>query len=356
MRRSGKFGWSIITAIALALMPAVTMAQADDEEPAGDDFGGEELGDDGAGGDTMDFGAGGDDSLDFSLEEAETALPSNGLKVTGLVLRAEPDVDQALTEHLTETLITEIEAVGLYQVQAPGALQDRFAQLGEQGTLDCVYNPICLSRIGEELGLERLVIGRLTGTGGNYTLSIDLINVEEGTVEDYTNRTVKGGRGELDETVGTSVRRLFNVRVGRKAPVEVKPAEAGPIQTGLAWTTLGVGVIAIGAGVFFGLDASSIQSELEDGNRTVANGRNVYSLSQVEAQSRLEDAESSALLANIFYGVGIAAGVTSALLFFITPGSDIATEAELAGDGVRDFRLVPILTDTSAGVGAGFSF
>jgi hypothetical protein len=348
MRRTGKFGWSIVTVIALAFLPAAAMAQAGDDEPGGDDA----L----DGGDSMDFTDGDGGSLDFSLEEAETALPGTGLKVTGLVLRAEPDVDLALTEHLTETLITEMESVGGYQVEAPGALRERFAQLGEQGTLDCVYNPICLSRIGEELGLARLVIGRLTGTSGDYTLSIDLINVEEGTVEDYTNRTVKGGKSELDETVGTSVRRLFDVRVVPKRAAEAPPAEAGPIQTALAWTTLGVGVIAIGAGVFFGLDASSIQGELEDGDRTVANGRNVYSITQVEAEARLKDAEDSALLANIFYGVGIAAGVTAALLFFINPGSDIATEEELAKDGPRNFRLIPILTDTSAGVGAGFSF
>jgi hypothetical protein len=43
-------------------------------------------------------------------------------------------------------------------------------------------------------------------------------------------------------------------------------------------------------------------------------------------------------------------------LFFITPGSDIATEEELAADGVRDLRVVPIFTETTVGVGAGFSF
>lgn len=337
-------------ALALALTPAFAMAQDDDEESAGAEEGDE-------GEDTMDFAEGEDGgSLDFSLEEAETALPGTGLRVTGLVLRAETNIDEELPRHLTDTLIAEMEKVGGYQVAGPGPLVDRFAQMGEQGTLDCVYNPICLSRIGEELGLERLVIGRITGTSGDYTLSIDLINVEEGTVEDYTNRTVKGGRDDLDETVGTSVRRLFNVRVGLKKVVEREPEEVGPVQTALAWTTLGVGVLCIGAGAYFGLDASSIQGDLEDGNRTVSNGRNVYAISQKEAQARLEDAESSALYANVFYGIGIAAGVTSALLFLITPGSDIATEEELAGDGPRDFRLLPILTDTSAGVGAGFSF
>lgn len=355
MRRSGYLGCILIFLAALAFAPATAFAQEGDDPPAddlGDDFGEE------GEGDSMDFTEGGDDggSLDFSLEEAEEALPGQGLVVTGVILRAEPDVDASLAPALTETLIGEMEKIGGYQVTEPGPLQERFAQLGEQGTLDCVYNPICLSRVGSELGLERLVIGRLTGTSGDYTLSIDLINVEEGTVEDYTNRTVKGGLSDLKETVGTSVRRLFDVRVGRKKPVEVAPAEAGPVQVALAWTTLGVGVVAIGAGVFFGLDASSIQDELENGNRSVVSGRNVYAISQKDAQARLEEAESSALLANVFYGVGIAAGVTSALLFLITPGSDIATEEELAEDGVRDFRLVPILTDTSAGVGAGFSF
>ena len=310
---------------------------------------------------TMDFALGEDDggSLDFDLEETEEIGDQEGPALTGLIIRAEGEVEASVPRELTAVLLAELRALGSYTVTAPNEIQEQFAQLGEQGTLDCVYNPICLSRVGAELKLAKLVIGRISGVDGDYSLSIDLIDVETGTVEDYTNRTVKGGSRELKETVGSSVKRLFDVRERKKKVVEQAPVEMGPVQTGLAWGTLGVGVVCIGAGVYFGLEASSIESDLEQGARRevpAGSGRSVYAITPKAAQAQLDEADSNALLANVMYGVGIAAGVTSALLFMITPGSDIATEEELAEGGIRDIRIAPIFTETTAGVGAGFSF
>jgi hypothetical protein len=63
-------------------------------------------------------------------------------------------------------------------------------------------------------------------------------------------------------------------------------------------------------------------------------------------------------MANIFYGVGIAAAATSAILFLIKPGSDIATEEELNNKKRRgDLRVTPLFSpDGTAGFGAAFEW
>ncbi len=193
-------------------------------------------------------------------------------------------------------------------------------------------------------------MGRLTGSDGNYTFNMDLVNVEESLIADYTSRTVKGDLGDLQETVKPSINRLFNIRQVRTGPAKDSPEpEIGTLQKGLAWTALGTGVVFVGLGVFFGLEASAIEDELTNGSRVNVNGQNVYALSPVQAQARLTEAEDQALLSNISYGVGIAAGVTSALLFFIKPGSDIATEEELQSERLR---IQPVFGAQGAGVQA----
>ncbi len=334
-------------ALCLALMGPMTSALAQEEEDDTMDFtvdevegeqGGEQGGEEGGDSDTMDF----------TVDEAEAAAPSKSIMITGLILRSELNTDLSVTNRANEVLLAELDKFSAYGYanSSPQALKDQFSALGEQGTQDCLYNPVCLTRIGRELGLDKMVIGRLGGTSGDYSISLDLINIEQGTVEDYVSRTVKGGEEELGEAIVSSAQRLFNVRIAKKGGGAVAPQGPSDLQVAMAWTTLGVGVVSLGVGAFFGLDARSIETEVED-------AAGAGSVTQVDAQGRIDDAKSSATLANVFYGVGIAAGVTSVLLFLITPGSDIATEEELAGDGVR---IAPMLGPDGAGVSAGFSW
>lgn len=344
-----------LSALAFALLSLLVWSGAALAQEGGDDtmdFGGDQSGQE-EGGDTMDFGGGdqGDGSMDFSLDEAQEGIPEGGLKITGIVVRTEDTVSRSLLDPLSETLITELDQLKGFQVVANLELKDRFATMGEQGTLDCVFNPVCLGRLGSELGLQRIVVGRLSGEDGNYTLNMDLVNVDESLIADYTSRTVQGDLEDIQEIVKPSVARLFNIRQVKKAPKERPEPEIGPVQKTLAWGTLGASAVCLGLGVYFGLEAKGVEDDLNNSPRETINGQNVYSLTPVEAQAMLEDGESSALLSNIFFGVGIAAGVTSALLFLIKPGSDIATEEELKSDRLE---LFPVWGSQGAGVGAQY--
>ncbi len=83
----------------------------------------------------------------------------------------------------------------------------------------------------------------------------------------------------------------------------------------------------------------------------------MFTISQPDAQAKLDQAESSALLANVFYGLGLVSGVASALLFLIRPGSDIATEEELADQSILDnLQVAPMIHPEATGVQAGFTW
>jgi len=301
------------------------------------------------GGDANAGGEGGDDEFNFSVDETAKGptKKGEGPPVTGIVIVGDGETDPSLAAQFTDVLMVNLDRLEEYTSRPNNGLVDKFAVLGAQDGLECAYDPICLSRIGEELGVEYLLIGRLTGTKGSYGINLDLIDVKGSTVKEYVTRSVDGGASDVEKAIADSFPRLFNIRKGAKKKGAEPDREVGPVQKGVAWGTLGLGVVFVGAGVYFGLDASSIEDELTNGARKPDAPR-PYILTQKEAQARLDDAESSALLANVFYGLSIAAGATSALLFLIKPGSDIATEEELS-DG---FHLSPLIGPDGAGVSA----
>ena len=93
----------------------------------------------------------------------------------------------------------------------------------------------------------------------------------------------------------------------------------------------GVGVVAVGAGVVFGVRASDQDEEAKELCPSDCRSR--------RGANKNEAARTSALVANISYGVGAAALLTSAYLFFTATSSSesaaSASDVQLGG-GVRD--------------------
>ena len=340
-RQSVRGRWSHVLSVLTALLVAAAIQSPVSAQEGGEDeitFGGDE-----EGGGEITFG---EEDADFEFSEED--VEGEGMLVTGVVIRAEESIDVFLADTLTDALMSGLDKLPGYRSVPNDMLKDKFAALGEQGTQDCAYNPICLSKIGEELGIERLVIGRLSGSEGEYNVNIDLINVSERTTDNYISRTVRGDLDDLQKTVKGSLPRLFNIRRVRKRKKNIAPApvESSSLQRGFAWGTAGLAVAGIGLGVYFGLSASSLESELEEGGRT-GGGFNAYTITQRDAQVKLDEAESSALTANVFYGIGLASAVVSGLLFSVTFGEDIATSEESADH----LRWSPGLSPAGDGVG-----
>ena len=91
------------------------------------------------------------------------------------------------------------------------------------------------------------------------------------------------------------------------------------------------GLVAVGVGALFGLSAASKDDEAKAG----CDATRCFTQ---EAADLNEDARSAALIANLSYGVGIAAVATGAILYF---SSDIGAGSEQARQ--RPLRLTPAL-------------
>ena len=169
-------------ALLLLVAPSVALAQEDDNSM---DF-------------TMEDAEGegeGDSSMDFTVDEAEATIPTEGITVTGLILRADSNVSLEALQAANDALLAELDKLVQYGYQnVPNfGLSDEFAAMGEQGAQDCLYNPICLNRLGREQGLQRMVIGRLGGSrrrlGGRLRLHRRLPGVR------FRRRVRRRGRG-----------------------------------------------------------------------------------------------------------------------------------------------------------------
>jgi hypothetical protein len=153
------------------------------------------------------------------------------------------------------------------------------------------------------------------------------------------------------------LRTLFGLR--RQSTASSVQSGPSTLQTVAAWSTLGLGLGALGAGIAYGLSARGTEDDLQNCNPAVlavnTTGNVICEFSQRDAQRMIDDGKSAALMSNIFLGTGLFLIVGSVLLFTITPGSDIDEDAGLA-IAPRGFRLTPSVSTESFGLSGDFRF
>jgi len=109
-----------------------------------------------------------------------------------------------------------------------------------------------------------------------------------------------------DGTVNTTV----------DTPLEAA-ADDGSGRRTLALVVGGVGVVGLGVGAFFGLRAMSKNSDAED----LCDGSHCFA----EAEDLTDQAKNAALISNIGFGVGAAALIGGAVLYFTAPKAETTT-------------------------------
>ena len=273
---------------------------------------------------------------------------------TGLIIPGEA-IDSATAEFLSDVLLDVLDTTGEAAVVDNFDLRDEFEIMGAELAMECALDPVCLGRVGYDVGLDRVVIGR-AGTAreaSEVVLTLDLIDTESRSVLRYRSVQVENNRDDLADEVERQVPYLYDIRATNGGTV-VGPTGPSTFQVVASWATLGLGVTSLGLCIYFGLDASSLEDEVISGD---LRGEDVYMMSQVDAQAKIDEASDSATLSNVFLGTGLALVGVSALLFLITPGSDIDVEAEgisRSGDWVPD--LTPTVSGNGFGIQGSFSF
>lgn len=217
---------------------------------------------------------------------------------------------------------------------------------------DCVTDPICLGSVGEDAQVDRIVLGRVRQTTEGIEFGVDYFDVNDRLFIAYDVNKNVSSTSSIVDAVEPSMRAVFGIRDSGPGPNYVGSEDAGIIQDIVAYGAAGLAAVSLGAGIYFGLDASAKEDEVVNGSKNMAG---VYALTQKEASEKLREAESSATTANVFYGLATALTVTSVVFFIIKGGSDVGEE-RASSDLIHDFNFAPIFTETGAGFGASFAF
>ncbi|AWV87853.1 hypothetical protein [Bradymonas sediminis] len=272
------------------------------------DFGVEEVEEEFDDDEAMDFGAG---------EVGEDLRAGNGQSFRlGVVMIPS---DAMSSQERSELQGKMRESAGAAKNYEPLDGSEILNRLDEEGMESCITEPLCLAGAGEDAGVDRILMGRLRSTPAGLVLTVDLFDVTNKLFVEYATASGVSGYSAVVDSVDKTVKDVFGIRVERAAPNYADEASTGTVQRVMAYSTAGIAVVALAGGIYFGMDAASLEDEV-----LAAKVDGGFTISQVSATRKIRDAEDSALTANILYGASAGMAVVSAILFIVEPGSDVA--------------------------------
>lgn len=332
--------------LLMLLLPSAAFAQGtmdfgvedvEEEEGEGQDAAGDESG-------TMTFGAeevqedSGDTEIAGTYSVAVVAIPSEAI-----------DRDQRI--ELQQKMLEAVSLDPNYQAQDGAPVLNG---LEANGIASCVTEPLCLAGVGQDAGVERILLGRVEQKARGLSLNIDLFDVTDKLFVKYTSVDRLGNFESVLDSVEPAMKDIFDIRIERKGPDYGEEGDTGTVQRVLAWTAAGLSVASLGAGIYFGTEASSGEDDII--GMKDANGQ--FTVSQREAQQMVRDVEGDATTANILYGASAGLAVVSGILFYVESGSDVAApDNGRRRAGLLDrVDIQPSIGIGNVGLGASFTF
>lgn len=193
--------------------------------------------------------------------------------------------------------------------------------------------------------------GLMHKMAGNNKLAVKyfrkyLTENPNGRVAEAAKATIEELKPKLDEDEPAEEQRAEAASAegeGKESKAEPAPSEPADAEVATSNDTLklagiitgGAGILSLGVGVYFGLDASSSQSDLE----TLRDSGGTYD------QGLVDSRDSSATMFYVFSGVGVAAIAAGGVLYFLGD-----SETESPEEGQVSISVAPSVTDTSAGI------
>lgn len=226
--------------------------------------------------------------------------------------------------------------------------------LEERIALECARESLCLASVGRQAGVDRILVGIVVESAEGYRLELSLFNVQERLFERYNTQSGLPALVGVQTSMRPALAEMFGMR--QRVAETFHEDSSGNIRRILGWTTGGLAFASLGAGAYFGNQAKAKEEELLAMPKS-AGGR-YTTLTQREAQNRAQDLDSAAVTANIFYGLSVGLGLTSALLFFVQTDTVDGDEAYQYGVAPRPkgLALTPVLGPREAGVAARLAF
>ncbi len=291
-----------------------------------------------------------EDDMTFAPDEVPPATV-DGRETLSMSVVAIPsgDLDSQDRLALQRELRSAVENVPGFMVYGDDVV---LPGLEDRGTDTCVREPLCLSSVGRNGGVERILLARVARGSDGYRLNVDFFDVNERLFLRYH---VANGLGSFDDVINAvrpAVNDIFNIRTPRTGD-EFVDDNAVNIQRIMAYSTAGLAVASLAVGVYFGMTVGDLEDEFNaqpkvDGHYT--------SLTQVKAAELIRDMETTAVTANVFYGLSAALAVGSVLLFVLEGDSADEEASNERQPAWGQLRFSPTISHETVGIGAHLRF
>lgn len=306
------------------------------------------------------------DETPTPLNLEETFVMPSGNKPINLVFFEPVDATPEKTlDSLTEAMIEQLKDARYGDndtVKAVPVLQKLDAMSADDRS-NCIEDAACLADIGRELGVANIVMGRIyTEFRERPQVTLDLIDVASSTNKNSIYFDTQARLRKQEQDISGALLRLFNIDTGSidsllgKAVVE----ESAPLPLGQMIGGIVVGVVglgAIGAGIYFGLEANKYDDKVKkaikanEAIKDLTTGGHYGTVdNQLQAKKDYDKASNYAMIANILYASGAVASVVSVILFLVRSDKD---DDLFSGN---DLYISPAIQEGGAGIAAGFSF
>ena len=287
--------------------------------------------------------------------ELGPAPADNGItEVTAIVVPSELLSAQQADE-LAAAIQKSLATIPGLTVVSNDKLRTEFEVMGAELAFECAFDPICLGRYGRDLGLDRIVVGRVAAAAdGKWGTTFDLFETPTSAIASYRYFETPAGVDIVTQVVESELKVLFGIRDARERGPEIVQ-EMSPWQRYTAWTSLGLSVASLGASLTYAVAANDTQTKLDDCKQiSLADGTSVCNRTQKDAEADISLGEDQALYSKVFLGSGVFFGAVSALLFNIQPGEEAVEEED--EDIAQRFQWSPRVTLDSVGLAGHWSF
>ncbi len=291
-----------------------------------------------------------EDDMTFAPTDVAPVTKKSGEKLTlAVVAIPSADLDAQDRIALQRELMSAMESVPGFAVYGDDVV---LPGLEDRGSETCVREPLCLSSVGRNGGVERILVARVSRGEGGYRLNVDLFDVNERLFLRYHAANNLGGFSNVVEAVRPAVNDVFNIRVPRGKD-EFVDDNSVDIQRIMAYSTAALSVASLGVGIYFGMEVGDMQESFDA--QPKQNGK-YTTLTQVKAERLIRDMESKAVTANVFYGLSAALAVGSVLLF-VLEGDEADEQASIEQrPSWNQVRFVPSVSRDAVGIGAHLKF
>ncbi len=347
------FALIVIVAFSFSFCP-VAMAQgdfdfSDDESLGGDDFNFEE-------------------EAPAPLElEKKFVMPNNGKPVNLVIFEPVDGTPEKTLDQLTESTVELLkdEKYAQYDSVEGIPVKEKLGAMNAEDRMVCVDDAECLSNIGREIGAANIIVGRIyTENRDRPQITFDLIEMSSSSNKNSIFFDTQNRLRKQEQDISGALLRLFNIDTGSidSLITQKKVEESAPLPLGQLISGIIVGVVALGAigtGIYFGVTAKKLDSDVGDAielNRVSADStsgdftilKNQGKL-QNDVKSDHDKASDYAMIANIMYASGAVLAVVSVILFLVRSDKDEDIFA-------NDLYLSPSVGTDGGGVVAGFTF